>query len=111
MFMGVRPLELLYAFIIHTRSSSPHETDHVSQLVQEGYLSEQISQAVNVFDNVTNNPVKHRNPVKLRLICFVPSCGWITKSTIGLSDIRSVVIHTYCCVNRARAQYALCMLL
>ena len=49
----VTQLELLYAFCIHTRSSSPHGTDHVSQLVQKAYLAEQISQAVNIFDDVT----------------------------------------------------------
>ena len=45
-------LELLYTFSTHTRSSSPHGTDHVSQLVQEDYLSDQISQAVNILDDV-----------------------------------------------------------
>ena len=29
--------KLLYAFSIHTRSSSPHRTDHGSQLVQEDF--------------------------------------------------------------------------
>ena len=36
--------KLLYASSIHTRSSSPHVTDHVSQFAQEDFLSEQISQ-------------------------------------------------------------------
>ena len=38
--------KLLYASSIHTRSSSPHVTDHVSQLAQEDFVSEQKSQAV-----------------------------------------------------------------
>ena len=45
-------LKLLYAFSIHTRSCSPHGTDHVSQLFQEDNLSDQISQAVNIFDEM-----------------------------------------------------------
>ena len=39
-------VKLLYASSIHTRSSSPHVTDHVSQLAQEDFVSEQKSQAV-----------------------------------------------------------------
>ena len=38
--------KLLYASSIHTRSSSPHVTDHLSQLAQEDFVSEQKSQAV-----------------------------------------------------------------
>ena len=38
--------KLLYASSIHTRSSSPHVTDHVSQLAQEDFVSEQKSQAL-----------------------------------------------------------------
>ena len=54
--------KLLYASSIHTRSSSPHVTDHVSQLAQEDFVSEQKSQAVmNAMSCVCSPPILLNN--------------------------------------------------
>ena len=90
--------KLLYASSIHTRSSSPHVTDHVSQLAQEDFVLEQKSQAVMhaMSYSIMRLPLK-----SLYFRIFVFNCELVISAKINiLSEVhvffRRRVLMTLC---------------
>ena len=93
--------ELLHASSIHTRSSSPHGTDHLSQLAQEDFISEQTAQAVNMSMTYPVTPTTIPRTTALRnsvhvsgksRMTLIPSLTLLTYRVVRTPVISSAVV-------------------